>query len=273
MAVDIHQADRANQGWTCVPPRTRARRRKSILESSRFSAFRYRRWLLPTRAISEFLNSIADWIRCGTPGALVYAHSRFGKTCAIEYLTDVINPLLGLNWPIFSVTCGSGRGERRTEYFEEFLQDISFVSPENGRCSEKRKAILNTIEAACIHRGSEDFILFIDDVQCMTENKWGYMLDLYNQWQKRGLQPLVILVGQEEAKDLPGLLKGTNQWPVLGRFMQEVYPFRSIQSGGDLKRFLRAYDDDSAEKDSKGSIPAALLLAGGSCPGLRRPDS
>lgn len=252
MRTDIHQANKREEGWICVPPKARGRRRKSILDSSRFSAFRYRKWLLPTRAISEFLNAIADWIRSGTPGALVYAHSRFGKSSAIEYLTDVINPLLGLDWPIFSVTTADGRGERHTEYLENFLEDISFVSPANGRKSEKRRAILNTVEAACIHRDTDDFILFVDDVQWMTERKWGYLLDLYNQWEKRGLKPLVILVGQEEVKDKPGLLKGTNQWPVLGRFMQEVYPFRSVQSGNDLKRFLRAYDDDSAEKDPEG---------------------
>ena len=136
MNTSTQQSGMSQEGWTCVPPKAAKRRRKSILDSNRFSAFRYRKWLLPTLAINEFLNAIADWIRCGTPGALVYAHSRFGKSSAIDYLTDIINPMLGLNWPIFSITCGNGRGERRTEYLEEFLEDITFVAPENGRCAE-----------------------------------------------------------------------------------------------------------------------------------------
>ena len=252
-----------------MPPRTTGRKRKSILDTDQFSPFRYGRWLLPTCAIAEFLNAIADWIRTGTPGALVYAHSRFGKTSAIAYLKEIVNSHLGLNWPIFSVTCAERRGERASAYFMHFLEDICFVAPSNGRLAERRQAVLNTIEASCIHRKVRNFILFVDDVQWMTESQWGYMLDIYNQLERRGLQPLIILVGQEEVKDQPGLLKGTSQWPVLGRFMQEVYAFRGVQSANDLKRFLRAYDDDSAVFDSKNRSLTQIALPKAFKNGLR----
>lgn len=257
-----------DDGWTYVPPLAK-RRRAPILESSEFSPFRYRQWILPTQAIAELLNAIADWIRSGTPGALVYAHSRFGKTKAIAYLKRTINTHLGINWPIFSVTCARNRSDRPMHFYEHFLEDIGYVDPTNGRVTVKRRALLNTIEATCIDRDVYSFILFIDDVQCMIETQWDYLLDIYNQLERRGLQPLIILVGQEEVKDTPGLLRGINQWPVLGRFMQEVYPFRGVESAEDLKRLLRAYDADSAALDREGRPITRIALKEAYGNGLR----
>lgn len=254
--------------WRYVPPRTKGRR-ANILETNEFSPSRYRKWILPTQAITEFLNAIADWIRSGTPGALVYAHSRLGKTKAIAYLKCTINTHLGINWPIFSVTCARNRSDRPTHFYEHFLEDIGYVDPTNGRVTVKRRAALNTIESACIDRDVYNFILFIDDVQYMIETQWDYLLDVYNQLERRGLQPLFILVGQNEVKDAPGLLRGTNQWPVLGRFMQEVYPFRGVESAEDLRRLLRAYDADSAALDVDGRPITRIALKQAFDNGLR----
>ncbi|MEL7025291.1 MAG: ATP-binding protein [Pseudomonadota bacterium] len=245
-----HDSNMHDSGYVCVPPTSKGRARKSILDAPRFSPFRYRRMLLPTQAITEFVNAIADWIRTGTPGALVYAHSRFGKTSSIKYMCQFLNLLLGIHWPVFSITCANNRGQRPGSYYEHILEDLCFVAPANGRVADKRRSILNTIEAACIHRDAYNFILFVDEVQAMTEDQWGYLLELYNQFERRDLQPLVILVGQHEAKDIPGVIRGTNRWPVLGRFMQEVYPFRGVESADDLKRLLRSYDEDSAALDT-----------------------
>ncbi len=250
--ADQYNAPIHDGGFLCVPPKLKGKTRRSILDAPRFSPFRYKRMLLPTQAITEFVNAIADWIRSGTPGALVYAHSRFGKTSCIRYVSRYLNVLLGIDWPIFSISCGAKLGEKQSQYYEHVLEDLCFVMPSNGSLMDKRQSILNTVEAACIHRDVYNFVLFIDEVQSTTEDQWSYLIELYNQFERRDLQPLVILVGQQEARDLPGQLRGTNRWPVLGRFMQEVYPFRGVESDDDLRRFLRGYDEDSAALDTDG---------------------
>ncbi len=215
---------------------------KSIMDKDAFSPFKYRRDLVPTISTIELLNTIAQWIMNGVPGGMVYGFSRAGKSSAITLISQTLQDYLKLNWPCFIFTTVEGRGTTINTFFEHCLEDIRHIDPSAGNAQTKRRNLINSIVASCHHNHSNDVIIFIDDAQWLVESQYAWIIDIHTQLINRDIRPLVILVGQQELKDTPAVLRGALQWPSVGRFMQETFHFRGVEGIDDIDRLLEALD-------------------------------
>lgn len=206
----------------------------------------HQKFILPTNAIEELLNTIVQWLDHKVPGGLVYGIPRAGKTSAIDFLRGRLNDVLDDPLPIMSIEGSEERTNATPKaYWSGFLEDIGSAWADSGTAADCRRSVIQTLHARCIAYRSPRLLLFVDDAQWYSTSDYAKLVDLRKQLRRRQIELIAISVGQEELELKRGSMSGTSRWPVIGRFMQESVRYEGSDLEDDLERILGAYDDDT----------------------------
>ena len=212
-----------------------------------------REYIVPTHSIERLLNSIIQWLDHGVLGAIVYGHSRVGKSSGIDFIRSRLAEVLDEPMPTLVV---EGIEERMSatpkDFWTGILEDIGSPFATCGTARDARRRVISTFHGECLKARARRLMLIVDDAQYFQEIDLAKLVDLRKQLRRRKINLFVLLVGQEELALKPGTLSGTSKWPIVGRFMQEILRFDGCDLDDDLYRVLDAFDSMTEYPEGSG---------------------
>lgn len=188
-------------------------------------------------------------IASGAPGCAFVAFPRFGKTRAITYSRQCL-PQAFPTYPIFTFLA---RHEKQTQakFFTELLTQGGYIpSRKDGDLREQLVRAWWIQAQAC---GASRLIFFGDEMQELSENEFGWLIDVSNDLEQRGVRMTSILFGQPLLRGRRGGFVATERGDILGRFMSRWFAFEGISSARELRDVLDCYDDPVQQEYPQGS--------------------
>lgn len=98
-------------------------------------------------------------------------------------------------------------------------------------------------------QGAHRLVLLIDEAQNLTRSEYGQLVYIYNELERRGLNPFMMLIGQPELLELSTRWLRAETLQFLGRFSSTTHEFQGIGLD-DIGEVLSGFDDDSEGPES-----------------------
>jgi type II secretory pathway predicted ATPase ExeA len=199
-------------------------------------------YMVPTPAIAAMYARVRQCIRRGVAGALIFGHTRWGKTYAIRYCVR----LLRLELPRAAIlTIGMPRNPSRSEalFFGMLLKAAQHERPDSGTALQRRLRLYHKLAELVERAAGSKLIVFVDEAQRLELEHYEWLRDVQDELERRGVRMFTFLVGQ------PGILNRKSSFrqsvdtsQIVSRFMIDELRFEGFRSADDLKMSLGAYD-------------------------------
>ncbi|MCU6795597.1 hypothetical protein OB236_26135 [Paenibacillus sp. WQ 127069] len=161
----------------------------------------------------------------------------------IEYLIENISKVIGEEIPIFHIISLHPKIVKEEEFIETILYDMKYKFAFNGKLVPKRERLMNFM----LERGTSNrykvVVSLIDEAQCLTEQRYEWLMDYYNKLQKEKTLLLTYLVGLQQLSAQKIIFKSANADQIVERFMTMEHKFFGIRSEEDIQTLLTCYDD------------------------------
>ena len=196
---------------------------------------------IATAAIQAFYQLVLRCLRYRITGALIYGHSRIGKTRAIEYL----RLLLAETHPkITTYHVQAEHKPRHAEgpFFTNLLEAVGFPAPDSGSNSSKRLRLINKIKEACSQAGSGIVVLFCDEAQRYDQDEFEWLRDVHDHLDRIQIKLFTFLVGQQDLLSIKTSLQAGRQTQIVARLMVEELAFFGIRNVEEVATCLAGYD-------------------------------
>ena len=201
-------------------------------------------YIIETPAISVLCDDIGLHIRNRATGAMIAGRKRIGKSFGIVFAAKVMAERFpGL--PIGTFELAPDTRVSQQSFLEDFLEDIGSSLIKNGRNPDKRRRIINFIHQKATACSYSAYLLFIDEAQVLQEMHYRWLIYISNRLKRRGVDLIVLLIGQDELFAYRAALVQGQKNEIVGRFMSMVSHFHGIQTLGQLKACLKSYDEAS----------------------------
>lgn len=202
-------------------------------------------YLIGTPATYQMRETIKSWFDLRVPGGMVYGPPRFGKTRAIRYLSFQLNEFLGGQVPIVTFIAKDHSQIQEKTFYDELLAAVGYIFTKTGSASVRRQRLVELLCGLCTEDKTRRLIVFIDEAQKLEPVHYNWLVDLYNDMDSARIQPMFILVGQQELATRRNTMVATKRFQVVGRFMNNTHQFRGLTCAEDLRACLHCYDENS----------------------------
>ncbi|WP_429560104.1 ATP-binding protein [Paraburkholderia youngii] len=193
---------------------------------------------------------VRQCLRRGVRGAIIYGHTRWGKTYGIRYCSRLLKQDLPR---VVVLTVSSPRNPPRSEggFFGVLLESAQHARPDTGSGFRLRRRLYNRYSELVANASGNTLVLFVDEAQRLEILHYEWLRDVQDKLGERGIRMFVFLVGQ------PGILNSRSAFcsdvdtsQIVSRFMVDVMPFSGLRAAADLKMPLDAYDRSAFPEDS-----------------------
>ena len=119
------------------------------------------KYILPTPSIEELYQRVLKIIRLRTPGAIIYAHPRFGKTYSIRYILRVLK----MDMPgvvTLSFGCRKSKSHSEDMFFATLLHSVGHPAADSGSIARKRTRLSERI-AELVERSRYNIVVAFAD--------------------------------------------------------------------------------------------------------------
>lgn len=209
------------------------------------------RYLLATNQVSALYDTVVQWITCRSPGGLIYGRQRIGKTRAIRFLMEFLPQEFGSDLPIFLFLCQEHKIANEKMFFESMLTNVRHplaLDPPH-RASVKRDRLYNFLIEKGYTSVEKRIILLMDDAQRLHSYHYEWLMDIYNELDRAGIEMTVLLVGQKELKHQKDAFISAGKSQIVGRFMVHEQQFFGLRTMADIQTCLEGYDEGSTYPD------------------------
>jgi hypothetical protein len=210
------------------------------------------RYILPTPSIDSSYSAVLKWIENRAPGGMIYGKPRFGKTRAIQYLSRLLAEKFGDKLPVITLLCRDYRVPSESTFFQDLLRAAGHALHSSGRAPAKRDRLIEYLSEKVEFSSQNRLILFIDEAQKLHEQQYKWLIDLHNELDERDIAAFVLLVGQDELSHQYSAFQQTLKTQIIGRFMVHQLQFHGLKGSREIKKCLRAYDEDSEHPEASG---------------------
>lgn len=208
---------------------------------------------LPTPAIRMAFDVVANTALQRAPGCCFHAHPRFGKTSAIEVLTQQLAQSFP-EMPMYSISAVWHPRFSELVYMGELLAGCTHTMAAAGKFEPRRMRLINFLWTQAKARGSDRIIMFIDEAQNWHEPQLTMLRDVANDLAlHHDVQLIAVLFGAPELAALRTSLIQTGRIDLIGRFMIQQYEFKGITSLDDLVVTMGYYDNVEVSEYPEGS--------------------
>lgn len=200
-------------------------------------------YMVPTPSIGAMYMRILRCVRRGVPGAIIYGHTRWGKTYAIRYCVRLLREEL----PRTAILhLGMPQNPSRSEslFFGMLLAAARHDRPDSGSALQRRFRLYNRLAEMMERASGKSLIVFVDEAQRLELEHYEWLRDVQDEMERRGVRMFTFLVGQ------PGILNRKTSFrqsidtsQIVSRFMIEEMRFEGFRSAADLEVSLSAYDE------------------------------
>ncbi len=209
------------------------------------------KYILASEAIEVLLNDVCTWVTARQAGAIVYGKQRLGKSRAIQYIYSNLSFYLGQKIPVILFQTKTDTKITESTFFGQLLQSENHAFAKRGKGADLRDRYIEYLFQLAKSLNQDVLVFICDEAQKLKEIQYGWLIDIYNELDARGVKMLVILVGQPELMAQRSAYIQTRQLQIVGRFMTHIHEFHGLSSLEHVDRVLKCYDDGSEwPKDS-----------------------
>lgn len=199
------------------------------------------KYMVPTPSIEEMYLRVKKLIRLRTPGGIIFAHPRFGKTYSIRYVMRVLKE----DFPkavMLSFGCQKKKIPSENAFFTILLEAAGHPGAHSGPITAKRAKLTERIKELVDRSGHNWFVMFADEAQRLDVMEYEWLRDLHDELERRGIRMITLLVGQPTLlhRKSAFLLGGETQ--IVARFMIDELQFHGLRSAEDFATCLAGYD-------------------------------
>lgn len=199
------------------------------------------KYIIPTPSIDELYEWLRQIIWRRTPGALIYAHPRYGKTYSIRYVIRVLK----LDMPgivTMSFGCRKSKSHSEDNFFATLLKAVGHPYAESGSITRKRARLTERIKELVERTRYNLIVAFADEAQRLDIIEYEWLRDVHDELERSGIRMITLLVGQPELLNQKNAFREARQTQIVARFMIDEMRFRGIQNLDDLATCLAGYD-------------------------------
>ena len=228
-------------------------------------------YIIPTPSIDALHEKIIDLIYHGTPGMIVYALTRIGKTYAIRYLEGMLKRTY-LPGSLINLECHYTNSKASEgDFYSNFLHCMKHPDAEMGNRTQKRIRLINLLLRNLEKSKDSLLLLFVDEAQHLQVEEYRWLTEISNRIEKEGYRMTTFMFGQPQLKQQKDAFRLSAQTQIIGRFMVDEFAFHGIQSEEDLAACLQGYDNTMFPIGSDWSFTRFCLPSKWSC-GFRSID-
>lgn len=199
------------------------------------------KYIVPTSSIEELYIRVKKLIRLRTPGGIVYAHPRFGKTYAVRYVMSVLRE----DFPkavMLTFGCQMKRHHSEDAFFSNLLVAAGHPGALTGTIAKKRAKLNDKIVELVERSGYNWFVMFADEAQRLDVFEYEWLRDLHDELERRGVRMTTLLVGQPELLNQKSAFRMSRQTQIVARFMIDELQFHGLVNPDDVATCLAGYD-------------------------------
>ncbi len=199
------------------------------------------KYILPTPSIEEMYLRVKKLIRLRTPGGIIFAHPRFGKTYSIRYVARVLRE----DFPkavILSFGCQKKKAPSEDAFFTVLLQATSHAGAHAGSVSKKRSKLNDRIKELVDRSGHNWFVMFADEAQRLDVIQYEWLRDVHDDLERIGIRMITLLVGQPSLLNRKSSFMQAGEAQIVTRFMIDELQFHALRSAEDFATCLAGYD-------------------------------
>lgn len=200
-----------------------------------------KKYIVPTPPIDGLVSRVKKIVRLRTPGGIIYALPRFGKTYGIRYVIDELRA----EYPdavCVSFGCEKKKSSSEDAFFFNLLAAAGHRGAAPGSVTKKR---IRLIERICelVDRSSHNWaVFFADEAQRLESIEYNWLHDVHNELERKGIRMITILVGQPQLLNRKTSFIQTRETQIVLRFMLDEMRFDGIRSPEDIATCLAGYD-------------------------------
>nr|WP_315249446.1 ATP-binding protein [uncultured Duganella sp.] len=200
------------------------------------------KYIVPTPSIEAMYLRVKKLIRLRTPGGIIFAHPRFGKTYGVRYVMSVLKA----DYPravMLTFGCQKKKTHSEDAFFSVLLQAAAHPGALTGTVTKKRAKLTDRIVELVDRSGYNWFVMFADEAQRLDVIEYEWLRDVHDELERCGIRMITLLVGQPQLLNQKSALRMSRETQIVSRFMIDEMQFRGIMSADDLATCLAGYDD------------------------------
>lgn len=200
------------------------------------------KYIVPTPSIEEMYLRVKKLIRLRTPGGIIFAHPRFGKTYSIRYVVRVLKE----DFPkavILSFGCQKKKTPSEDAFFTVLLEATNHAGAHAGSITKKRAKLNERIKELVDRSGHNWFVMFADEAQRLDVIQYEWLRDLHDDLERMGIRMITLLVGQPNLLNRKSSFLHAGETQIVSRFMIDELQFHGLRSEEDFATCLAGYDE------------------------------
>lgn len=185
------------------------------------------KYMVPTPSIDEMCSRVKKLIKLRTPGGIIFAHPRFGKTYGVRYVTRILKE----DFPkavILSFGCQKKKNHSEDAFFSVLLESVYHLGALTGTISKKRSKLNDRIMEMVDKSGYNWFVVFADEAQRLDVIEYEWLRDVHDELERRGIRMITLLVGQPQLLNQKSAFRLSKQTQIVSRFMIDEMHFRGL---------------------------------------------
>jgi hypothetical protein len=200
------------------------------------------KYIVPTPSIEEMYLRVKKLIRLRTPGGIIFAHPRFGKTYGIRYVMSVLKE----DFPkavMLSFGCQMKKHHSEDAFFSLLLAAAGHPGALTGTIAKKRSKLTDKIMELVDRSGHNWLLMFADEAQRLDIIEYEWLRDVHDELERRGVRMITLLIGQPDLLNQKSAFRIGRQTQIVSRFMIDEMQFRGLRTAADLATCLAGYDN------------------------------
>lgn len=218
------------------------------------------KYIVPTSSIEDLYIRVKKLVRLRTPGGIVYAHPRFGKTYAVRYVMNVLRE----DYPkavMLNFGCQMKRHRSEDAFFSVLLAAAGHPGALTGTIAKKRAKLNDKIVELVERSGYNWFVMFADEAQRLDVIEYEWLRDVHDELERRGVRMTTLLVGQPDLLNQKSAFRLSRQTHIVSRFMIDELQFHGLVTADDAATCLAGYDQTYYPERSDWSYTRYFLPA------------
>lgn len=224
---------------SCIPPFVRPG--EHPLQSKRY--------VITTPQIEALAAHIRSLIENRTPGGVVWAPPRTGKSSGFMIVKMEVGSLFP-NLPVFMLPAWDYSLPKEGPFMEDLLTAAGHAIVKRGKPEDKRDRLVEFMAQVALDSGFGALVLVIDEAQQLHEKHYKWLMGIHNLLALRSAHLITVLVGQHQLVHQRSAFLRAEKENIVGRFMVKMFAFRGLQSIEEVKRTLEEYDREEYPVDS-----------------------
>jgi len=206
-------------------------------------------YMLATPSIDALMAKVKRLVRNHTPGAIVFADPRVGKTYAIRYVENALRD----EYP--DVVCLSWGTENKIKpsedaFFTTLLEAAHHPEALKGNSTRKRRRLIERLTELVDESGHNWMMMFADEAQRLGTIEYEWLRDVHDCLERKGIRMITLLVGQPQLLNQKSAFRQSSQSQIILRFMVGELRFDGLTDADSIATCLQGYDEATFPEDS-----------------------